>query len=273
MCPMPFAQAGDGTRIDYQSYGTGSLKVLLLHGWGGSSSYWRDLVSHLNFEGSQIIAPSYRGHGDSDKPATGYTLDQFAKDVIAVADAEGARQFVLVGFSMSGKFAQYVATVRPERVLGLVLIAPVPASEFPVPPEMAKTWCDTQHDREAAFKTILAPFTKIPVQRELTELFLDDFAKSARLGLEETLNMCGATFVEQAKKIRVPTLVLAGSYDPLLTTDMLKATTLTQIVGARMVTLPCGHEMPQEMPEQTAALLEAFLSGLGHAADVEAAAG
>jgi pimeloyl-ACP methyl ester carboxylesterase len=33
---------------------------------------------------------------------------------------------------MSGKFAQYIAAVHPERVLGLVLIAPVPASEFPV---------------------------------------------------------------------------------------------------------------------------------------------
>jgi hypothetical protein len=31
---MPFAQADDGTRIGYESHGTGSLKVLLLHGWG-----------------------------------------------------------------------------------------------------------------------------------------------------------------------------------------------------------------------------------------------
>jgi pimeloyl-ACP methyl ester carboxylesterase len=44
---MPFAKADDGTRIAYESHGTGSLKVLLLHGWGGSSSYWRDLF-HLH---------------------------------------------------------------------------------------------------------------------------------------------------------------------------------------------------------------------------------
>ena len=146
---MPFAQADDGTRIAYESHGAGSLKVLVLHGWGGSASYRRDLVSHLNWEGLHLIAPSYRGHGDSDKPSAGYTLDQFANDVLAVADAEGARRFVLVGFSMSGKFAQRIVAVHPERVLGLVLIAPVPASEFPVPPEMAKAWCDTQHDRNA----------------------------------------------------------------------------------------------------------------------------
>ena len=269
---MPFAQTDDGTRIAYETNGSGSLKMILLHGWGGSSSYWRDLVSHLNLEGLQVVAPSYRGHGDSDKPAKGYTLDGFANDVLAVADVAGAQRFVVVGFSMSGKFAQYLAAIQPERVLGLVLIAPVPASEFPVPADMAKAWCDTQHDRDAAFNQILAPFTKIPVKRELTELFLDDFAKAARGGLEETLSMCGVSFVEQANKIRIPTLVVAGSYDPLLPPDMLKSTLLTQIAGARMVALPCGHEIPQEMPEQTAALVEAFLSGVGQVAGIEDAA-
>lgn len=269
---MPFAQTDDAVRIAYESHGSGSVKTILLHGWGGSSSYWRDMVSHLNLEGLQMIAPSYRGHGDSDKPSKGYTLGGFAKDVLAVADAAGAQHFVLVGFSMSGKFAQYIAAVHPERVFGLLLIAPVPASEFPVPADVGKAWCDAQHDRDAAFNQILAPFTKIQVKRELIELFLDDFAQAARAGLEETLNMCAASFVEQAKKIRVPTLVLAGSYDPLLTPDTLKSTILTQIAGTRMVTLPCGHEIPQEMPEQAAALLEAFLSGLGRTAAIEAAA-
>lgn len=269
---MPLTQTNDGTRIAYETHGSGNLKMILLHGWGRSSSYWRDLVSHLNLQGLQVIAPSYRGHGDSDKPAKGYTLDGFADDVLAVADAAEAQRFVLVGFSMSGKFAQYIAAVQPERVLGLVLIAPVPASEFPVPADVGKAWCDTQHNRDAAFNQILEPFTKIPVKRELTELFLDDFAKAARVGLEETLNMCAASFVEQAKKLRVPALVLAGSYDPLLAPEMLKSTVLTQIAGARMIVLPCGHEIPQEMPEQTAALVEAFLSGLGQDAGIEAAA-
>jgi pimeloyl-ACP methyl ester carboxylesterase len=265
---MPFTHSDDGTGIAYETHGSGDLKMILLHGWGGSSSYWRDLVSHLNLEGLQVIAPSYRGHGDSDKPAKGYTLAGFADDVLTVADTTGAQRFVLIGFSMSGKFAQYIAALHPERVLGLVLIAPVPASEFPVPADMAKAWCDSQHDRDAAFSQILAPFTKITVKRELSELFLDDFAKAARIGLEETLNMCAVSFVEQAKRIRAPTLVLAGSYDPLLTPDTLKSTILTQIAGTRMIALPCGHEIPQEMPEQTAALLEAFLSGLGQSAGI-----
>ena len=61
-------------------------------------------------------------------------------------------------------------------------------------------------------------------------------------------------------------------YDLLLTPDLLKSTILTQIAGTRMVALPCGHEIPQEMPEQAAALVEAFLSGLGRTAAIEATA-
>lgn len=269
---MPFAHADDAIRIAYEAHGSGPLHIMLLHGWGGSASYWRDLVNHLNLEGLQVIAPSYRGHGNSDKPAKGYTLDGFTKDVLACADAAGAQRFVLVGFSMSGKFAQYIAAIHPERVLGLVLIAPVPASEFPVPAEVAKAWCDTQRDRAAAFNQILAPFTKISVKRELTENFLDDFAKAARVGLEETLNMCATSFVDEARKIRLPVLVLAGSFDPLLTPEMLKATLMTHIARARMVQLPCGHEIPQEMPERVAALTEAFVSGLGQSEGIESAA-
>jgi non-heme chloroperoxidase len=91
------AQTEDGTRIDFETCGSGPLALLLLHGWGGSASYWRKMVSHLNVAGSRVIAPSYRGHGDSDKPATGYALDQMANDVLDVADAAGAQRFVLVG--------------------------------------------------------------------------------------------------------------------------------------------------------------------------------
>ena len=67
--------------------------------------------------------------------------------MLAVADSACAQRFVLVGFSMSGKFAQYIAAVQRERVLGLVLVALVPASEFPVPTDVGKAWCDTQTDR------------------------------------------------------------------------------------------------------------------------------
>jgi pimeloyl-ACP methyl ester carboxylesterase len=123
---MPFTQADDGTRIAYESHGTGSLKVLLLHGWGGSSSYWRDLVSHLNLEGLHLIASSYRGHGDSDKPSAGYALDQFANDVLAVADTEGAQRSSgvrLTATDLSNHLACRHVTTLGERPLNTDFLA------------------------------------------------------------------------------------------------------------------------------------------------------
>jgi len=60
---MPFAQTQDSVRIDYDIFGVGSLPLVLLHGWGGSSSYWREMVNHLDLAGLKVIAVSYRGHG------------------------------------------------------------------------------------------------------------------------------------------------------------------------------------------------------------------
>jgi len=267
---MPFAQSEGGVRIDYEIFGTGPLPLLLLHGWGGSASYWREMVRQMELDGLQVIALSYRGHGDSDKPANGYTVDEFAKDILAVAGAAGARRFVLVGFSMSGKFAQYIAALHGERVLGLVLIAPVPASEFPIPAEVGRTWCDAQQSRDD-FKRILVPFVKIPIKAELTEAFFNDFEKVVRVALLQTLEMCAVALAEPAERIQAPTLLIAGSYDPLVPPDLLRNTVLSRIARARMIAVPCGHEIRQEMPEQTAALLEAFVSGLGRSGAMEAA--
>jgi non-heme chloroperoxidase len=259
---MASAHSNDGVRISYEVDGKGPLSIVLLHGWGGSAPYWSPLISHLDLKGLQVISLTYRGHGDSDKSESGYTLDQFAADVVAVADAAGAKRFVLVGYSMSGKIAQYVAAVYPERALGLVLVAPVPASEFPIPTEIGRAWCDSQANREVAFQTIVAPYVKIPIAKERTEAFLDDFQKASRVALEQTLVMCGASFAEKAEQLHMPTLVLAGIHDPLLTPRLLEDTILSQVAGARMIKLPCNHEIPQEMPEYAAKILEAFLCGI-----------
>jgi pimeloyl-ACP methyl ester carboxylesterase len=53
---MSFAHTEDGTRIQYETHGSGKMKVILLHGWGGSASYWRELVRHLNLEGTDHCA-------------------------------------------------------------------------------------------------------------------------------------------------------------------------------------------------------------------------
>src|SRR5262249_24026372 len=65
-----------------------------------------------------------------------------------------------------------------------------------------------------------------------------------------------------SKTLRVPTLVLGGAHDPIFPASYLEQYVVSPIHGSRLVLLPCGHEIPIELPREAAGLLEAFLAGL-----------
>lgn len=71
----------------------------------------------------RAIAVSLRGHGDSDKPASGYGVEDFAADVVLLLDALEIDRAVLVGHSSSCLVVRRVAVQAPDRVAGLVLEA------------------------------------------------------------------------------------------------------------------------------------------------------
>jgi pimeloyl-ACP methyl ester carboxylesterase len=71
----------------------------------------------------RAVAVSMRGHGDSDKPAGGYRVEDFAGDIVPFLDALNIEQAVLVGHSGSGLVVRRAALDSPERVAGLVLEA------------------------------------------------------------------------------------------------------------------------------------------------------
>jgi pimeloyl-ACP methyl ester carboxylesterase len=64
-----------------------------------------------------------RGHGRSDQTSRGFTLERFAQDLFTVADDAQSDQFMVVAYSMSGKWAQWMASTVPERVRAQVLRA------------------------------------------------------------------------------------------------------------------------------------------------------
>jgi pimeloyl-ACP methyl ester carboxylesterase len=259
---MKTVRTDDGITISYKTQGPGPRAVLFMHGWGGALTYWDDFLTHVDLTGLRAISASYRGHGESDKPTTGYTIDRFAKDMFAVADQEGADELVLVGFSMAGKFAQYMAYLRPEQVRGQVLVAPAPAAEMPLPREVGQEWLEAAPDR-ARFRELLAPFIKVPPKPELIDLYCDNVARTPRVALEGTLEMFAYTsIVEEARTVAAPTLVVGGAADPMLPPDYLREQVLGVIGGARLALLDCGHETPIELPQETAGLIEALVAGL-----------
>jgi len=105
---MPTILTDDGVTLSYRVQGYGPTTLLFMHGWAGSGAYFDEVVGDLDLNALQVITMDFRGHGDSERTTAAYDLDRIADDVWAVADAAQATRLVLVGFSMSGKFAQYV---------------------------------------------------------------------------------------------------------------------------------------------------------------------
>lgn len=120
---IPTITAADGTKIAYEVSGSGPA-LLLLHGGGQTRSSWaeRGYVDRLAKKFT-VIRMDLRGSGDSGRPDTpaAYALDTVLADVLAVADAAGAKRFHLWGFGHGGSIGRYLA-VRSDRVISAVLV-------------------------------------------------------------------------------------------------------------------------------------------------------
>ena len=110
----------------YREYGSADARpLLLLHGLFGSSSNWNGIARRLA-DRYWILVPDLRNHGRSPW-STQMSYEAMADDIAALMDDFGIRQASLVGHSMGGKAAMWLALTQPDRIRSLVVadIAPV----------------------------------------------------------------------------------------------------------------------------------------------------
>ena len=70
-----------GIKLHYLEWGEpGKPDLLLVHGWTNFSASWTAVAEYFH-DRYHIVAPDLRGHGESDKPQTGYRLRDFAEDI------------------------------------------------------------------------------------------------------------------------------------------------------------------------------------------------
>ena len=259
---MPRVRTDDDVEISYRTLGTGPCNLLFMHGWAGSGAYFDETLKYLDLTGLQAVTFDLRGHGDSDKPESGYSDDRLARDAFAVADAVGANEIVIVGFSMSGRFAQYLSVLAPNRVRGQVLVTGCPASPIPFPDEMRRDWVARVGNAER-LKEITAAYTTKPVEAAVLDRIGEEAAKASQLALDETLRICtGDSFAEKLTAIDLPTLVIGGIHDPIFSPDSLRYAVAAPFRKARIALLDSNHEVPIEQPREFAALIQAFVAGL-----------
>jgi pimeloyl-ACP methyl ester carboxylesterase len=118
-----------GATCAYDRLGdTAAPAVVLIHGLSGSRETYAAVVGHLtNVHGDslQILNVDLRGHGDSARtPIEGYTAAGFAADVDALIDRLGLGPALIVGHSLGGVVAAYLAVHHPEQVQSILLEDP-----------------------------------------------------------------------------------------------------------------------------------------------------
>ena len=122
----------NGVSLFCEEGGSGE-PILFHHGYTGAHDVWLDEISPRLNDRYRCVVMDCRGAGDSEHPAGGYSIEQYADDVIAVADSLGLDRFTYVGHSMGGGIGYQLGVTYGERLNKLVLVAPIPAAGINAP--------------------------------------------------------------------------------------------------------------------------------------------
>lgn len=286
---MPVSNATDGFRLAYDRAGDGP-PVLLLHGWPGDRTDYRQVVPRLG--GLHVVAPDLRGFGESDKhpldPAAAYSAAAQARSVVALIDELGLRGVVLAGYDIGSRIAQEVAAARPDLLRGLVLAPPLPGIGTRVLGADAQRefWYQSFHQlavadrlidgKPGAVRAYLAHFwshwsgPSFQLQAEDLDRLARHYAPAGAFTASiawyrSSSGTVARSLAEQAPspadRIRVPARVLWPQHDPLFPLGW--SDRLAEFFDdARLRVLPsAGHFSPLEAPDAFAAEIRAAAVG------------
>ncbi|WP_298187741.1 alpha/beta hydrolase [uncultured Pseudomonas sp.] len=248
--PAEMAELGE-VRLAYQSIGRASDPALLLvMGLGGQLIHWPDeVVARLCEQGFRVIrfdnrdvglstwaqaAPSINLTYEALRYRLGlsvsapYGLRDMAGDALGLMDSLSVKQFHVLGASMGGMIAQHLAAIAPERVQSLTLIMTSSGAQgLPAPSDsllalLAKREAPNRAVALEQQADLLAALGS-PTVSDDRELLL----QQAELAYDRAFNPEGVqrqllailaepSRVELLNRLRVPTLVVHGTADPLL---------------------------------------------------------
>lgn len=126
--------SADGVTIAYETHGSGSPAVVLVHGWSCDRSYWAEQIADLARDRT-VVAIDLAGHGESGLGRGEWTMSGFGGDVAAVVEALGLTRVIMAGHSMGGDVIVEAARRLPGRVAGLIWVDVHKTLDDPFSPE------------------------------------------------------------------------------------------------------------------------------------------
>ncbi len=255
----------NGVSLDYEISGSGRL-IAFGHSLGMSGKIFEPIRPALENHG-RVLTWDARGHGNSEKPATGWTVEDLAVDLRALIEHLEENRAVVAGLSMGGNTAIAYAVAYPDKLDGLIL-ADTTAWYGEDAPE---TWEKRAHNAETKG---LEPVISFNMSRWFSDGFPDEHPDRVEMvgkTLLATDSSCYAAAGralgqfdarEGLSRIDCPTLILVGSEDPATPPAM--AEYLHQnIANSELHVLPgLRHMTPVEAPDRVGQLMGDFLEKL-----------
>ncbi len=244
----------DQYEIRYRVHGerTQAPPLVLIHGAAGGQYVW---LQQRRIDAAQVVTLDLPGHGGSHPALSDVNIGHYANLVAAFATTLGHEQFIPVGHSMGGAVALTLALDHRARIPALVLLATgarLPVSDF------VFAAIDTSFDQlgELFAQTAYAPTTDSRLVARFTTGPLQVSRDQARADFEA----CARFDVRQRlEKIAVPTLLIAGDKDQLVSAGRM-GQLAAGIIDSRIRTVPnAGHMVMQEQPATVNGAIGEFL--------------
>ncbi|RRR73328.1 MAG: alpha/beta hydrolase [Candidatus Viridilinea halotolerans] len=250
--------------------------LVLVHGWDCSAYWWHHILDPLAEAGYRVICYDLKGHGFSDSdPGQNYTVSGFSADLFAFTQALGLEKHHVAAFSLGAFVSLHYADAYAERVLSLVffnfsLIPHNRLASFLTPPTLNLVFNKVLRPIERRglwwipyiyVLLVMAKNTAPISDVKLATLSLrccDPAAvlvSAQELARREVLDAVG----EQMARVQQPTLLVAGSGDPIMRPDGGRKLMTLAPNGQYLEVPRCGHLILFELPEQVIQILRLFL--------------
>lgn len=252
----------NGIRTAYDICGEGPWMVLS-HSLACDRTMWDEQLGALSAKFT-VVRYDTRGHGASEAPREGYSLDVLADDLAALLDGLRIESAHFAGLSMGGMIGQTFALRHPGRLRSLVLCDTT--SRYPQ--GTAAVWQERIDLARSRGMSALVPST---LSRWFTEPFrkarpdvMDRFARSISatpldgyVGCSQALPSIDVT--ARLGEVRVPALVVVGEHDPGTPVAMAREIA-DNLPGAELAVIEdAAHLSNVEQPERFDAVLTGFL--------------
>lgn len=241
--------------------------IVLLHCFSCSIAWWQPMIPLLDRD-HRVLALDLRGFGGSEKPASGYSMEDQAAFVAEALKRLGVHRATVVGHSLGGTVATALAEIPGDYVGRLVLIDQAPSESFSkglgfaaevstVPVLGPALWQVTpdfavKEGLEVAF----APGYEVP------DRFVDEFNRMTYTSYDsddEEGDYMGADPLDRRiERTGIPLLAIFGAEDQIYESKQALAA-YAKVPGAQTALVPgAGHSPNVEKPRRTADLVLRF---------------